>query len=103
MAAVRPIGFRKLSKKRVSEVEKKPGGSNVRGRVAADGPFAGTQPNSFPIRTLEDGKSALKLAFNDPNPGRVRARVFARFPELKPKSEKKGNDFSRPITKRKRG
>lgn len=78
-----PKQFQSLSDKREDSIEKKPGGSNVKKYDAKDGPFAGTQPNTYPIKTMDDAKSALKLAHNDPNPGKVRARVFARFPELR--------------------
>lgn len=79
----KPKSFMKLSEKKEDAIERKPGGSNVKNHTASDGPFAGTEPNTFPIRTMENARSALKLAHNDPNPGKVRARVFARFPELR--------------------
>ena len=59
MATAKPKEFERLTSREIKAIEKKPGGSNVAGRDAGDGPFAGTQPNTFPIKTLDNAKSAL--------------------------------------------
>lgn len=81
---------KKITKKKESKLEKKPGGSNTgeyKNVKASDfaGKAGGTSPYSYPINTLARAKSALKLAHNAPNPEGIRKKVYAKYPELKPK------------------
>ena len=62
----------------------KPGMSNA-GKykdVPADD-FAGPH-RTYPINTEARGKSAIKLAHNAANPGAIKAKVYKKYPELKP-------------------
>ena len=62
----------------------KPGMSNA-GKykdVAADD-FAGPH-GTYPINTEARGKSAIKLAHNAANPEAIKAKVYKKYPELKP-------------------
>ena len=62
----------------------KPGMSNA-GKykdVPADD-FAGPH-GTYPINTEARGKSAIKLAHNAANPGAIKAKVYKKYPELKP-------------------
>lgn len=62
----------------------KPGMSNA-GKykdVPADD-FAGPH-GTYPINTEKRGKSAIKLAHNAANPEAIKAKVYKKYPELKP-------------------
>ncbi len=62
----------------------KPGMSNA-GKykdVPADD-FAGPH-GTYPINTEARGKSAIKLAHNAADPAEIKAKVYAKYPELKP-------------------
>ncbi len=62
----------------------KPGMSNA-GKykdVPADD-FAGPH-GTYPINTEARGKSAIKLAHNAANPEAIKAKVYKKYPELKP-------------------
>ncbi len=62
----------------------KPGMSNA-GKykdVPADD-FAGPH-GTYPINTEARGKSAIKLAHNAANPDAIKAKVYKKYPELKP-------------------
>lgn len=79
----------KVSKAKEKAMEKRPGASNVGEYPSVKRKdFAGTTPGSFPINTLAHARSALKLAHNDPNPSRVKAKVYKKYPQLKPKGKK---------------
>lgn len=74
----------KKTSKSLSAIRKQPGMSNA-GKYSNVKKFAG--PNgTFPINTIERGKSALKLAHNAPNPSAIKAKVYAAYPSLKPPS-----------------
>lgn len=80
--------------KRIKEAREKPGGSNVGEykRVKSEdfaGPAGGAPQGSYPINTLERARSALKLARNAPNPEGIKRAVYRKYPQLKPKEEKK--------------
>ena len=70
-------------KKTITEIRDEPGKSNA-GKYpdVAAGDFAGPD-GTFPINTIERARSALKLAHNASNPGAIRAKVYAKYPELK--------------------
>ncbi len=75
-----------VSKAKEKTMEKKPGGSNVgEYKSVSKKEFAGSVPGSFPINTRKRAKSALKLAHNDSNPQKVKAKVYKKYPELKKK------------------
>ena len=79
--------------KRIKEARKKPGGSNVGKypRVKSfAGPAGGAPPGSFPIRNIEKGKAALKLAHNAPRPGPLKEKVYRKFPSLRKTTKKTG-------------
>jgi hypothetical protein len=85
----------KPSKKKALQkaARKKAGGSNVgkykevkKGDFA--GPSGGAPAGSFPINTKKRAKSALKLAHNAPRPGGIKAAVYKKYPNLKPKTKK---------------
>ena len=78
---------KKLSAK-VKAARKKPGGSNVgkyKGVKSFCGPSGGSPSGSFPVNSRARAKSALKLAHNAPNPSGIKACVYRKFPDLKPK------------------
>jgi hypothetical protein len=72
----------------------KPGGSNVGKYSKSEGPFAGPSggapAGSYPIGSKARGKSALKLAHNAPNPSGIKAAVYRKYPDLKPKKAMEG-------------
>ena len=70
-------------KKTISEIREEPGKSNA-GKYPDVAPedFAGPD-GTFPINTIERARSALKLAHNASNPGAIKAKVYAKYPELK--------------------
>lgn len=84
----------KVSKKKEKEMEARKGGSNVGEYGNVDkkdfaGPAGKSPQGSFPINTLARAKSALKLAHNAPNPSGIKAAVYKKWPQLKPKAKKK--------------
>lgn len=94
MAKVKISKSQKVSPKEASKMRKKPGGSNV-GRYKNvpkedfAGPSGGSPSGSYPIPNINKAKSALKLAFNAPNPSGIKAKVYKKFPSLKPKKKGK--------------
>lgn len=85
---------KKITRAKEKQLEKKPGGSNTGEYKSVSkkefaGKAGGTSPYSYPINTRERGKSALKLAHNAPDPEGIRRAVYAKYPDLKPKSKKK--------------
>jgi hypothetical protein len=71
-----------LNQKDITEIRKEPGKSNA-GKYPDVKDFAGPD-GTYPINTIERGRSALKLAHNSPNPEAIKAKVYAKYPELKP-------------------
>lgn len=81
---------RSLTKKRVAQLRKKSGGSNIgEYKGVAEKDFAGTIPGTFPINTRKRAIAALGYARHDKNPGRVRAKVYAKYPSLKHSKQEK--------------
>lgn len=77
----------KISKKKAAERRKKPGQSNL-GKYKNVSPkdFAGPD-GTYPINSLSRAKSALKLAHNAENPEAIKRKVYAKYPQLKPKKK----------------
>jgi hypothetical protein len=81
---------KKISRAKEKKLEKKPGGSNTgeyKNVSSKDfaGRAGGTSPYSYPINSRERGIEALKLAHNAPDPAGIRRKVYAKYPQLKPK------------------
>ena len=78
---------------KLSEIKKKPGGSNVgkyKGVKSFAGPSGDAPAGSFPINTRKRAKAALAYAHNAPKPSGIRAAVKRKYPDLgKPKSKSK--------------
>ena len=72
-----------LPKKEVAKLRKKPGMSNV-GKYKNVSPenFAGPD-GTFPIADIAHGRNALARAHYAGNPASIRAKVYAKYPELK--------------------
>lgn len=68
------------------KINKRPGGSNA-GKYpkvkSFAGPSGGAPSGSYPINTIERGRSALKLAHNAPNPSGIKQAVYRKYPSLK--------------------
>ena len=71
-----------LNQKDIAEIRKEPGKSNA-GKYPDVKDFAGPD-GTYPINTIERARSALRLAHNSPNPDAIKAKVYAKYPELKP-------------------
>mgnify|MGYP003657873882 FL=1 len=76
---------------KLEKTREKPGGSNAgkyknvpKGSFC--GPAGGAPKGSFPVNTRKRGESAIKLAHNAPNPDGIKACVYRKYPDLKPKS-----------------
>ncbi len=62
----------------------KPGMSNAgKYKNVPAGDFAGPH-GTYPINTEKRGKSAIKLAHNAANPEAIKAKVYKKYPNLKP-------------------
>jgi hypothetical protein len=75
-------------KKDITEIREEPGSSNAgkyKGVKSFCGPAGGAAKGTYPVNTLKRAKSALKLAHNAPNPEGIKACVYRKYPELKPK------------------
>jgi len=74
-----------ISQKKAKNLRKKSGMSNL-GKYPDVSPkdFAGPD-GTYPINSLSRAKSALKLAHNSDNPEAIKNKVYARYPQLKPK------------------
>jgi len=65
----------------MSQIRKRPGMSNA-GKYTGVKDFAG--PNgTYPINTIERGRSALRLAHNSSCPECIKRKVYAKYPSLK--------------------
>lgn len=76
----------------VAEARKRPGGSNVGKKTFANGkkrtgpyagPGGGAPKGSYPIPDIGHARAALRLAHHAPNPAGIRAKVLAKYPQLK--------------------
>ena len=73
-------------KKSITEIREEPGSSNAgkyKGVKSFCGPAGGAAQGTYPVNTLERGKSALKLAHNAPNPEGIKECVYNKYPQLK--------------------
>jgi len=73
-------------KKSITEIREEPGSSNAgkyKGVKSFCGPKGGAAQGTYPVNTLERGKSALKLAHNAPNPEGIKECVYNKYPQLK--------------------
>ena len=73
-------------KKSLSEIREEPGSSNAGKSPDVKsfcGPAGGAAEGTFPVNSLERGRSALKLAHNAPDPEGIKACVYKKFPELR--------------------
>ena len=80
------------AKKKQAAARKKAGGSNAgkyKGVKAFAGPSGGAPAGTFPINTLARAKSAIKLSANAPRPAGIRAAVYRKYPQLKPKAKRR--------------
>jgi len=74
-----------------------PGGSNVGNYDKVKsfcGPAGGAPKGSFPVDSIERGKSAIKLAHNAPNPQGIKDCVYRHYPSLRQAQE--GGAFGKP-------
>ena len=72
----------------LEERRSKPGSSNAgkyekEGVTDYAGSAGGADAQSYPINSLDRGKSALKLAHNAPDPQGIKNKVYAKYPQLK--------------------
>ena len=72
----------KPSDEELAKLRKEPGKSNAF-RYDPDIEYAGAD-DTFPINTEERGKSAIKLAHNAADPSAIKAKVYKKYPNLKP-------------------
>jgi hypothetical protein len=74
-----------LLKKTISEIREEPGMSNAgKYKGLNKSQFCGPK-GTFPVDTLKRAKSALRLAHNAKNPGKIKACVLRKYPQLKNK------------------
>lgn len=83
----------KVPRGKESRMKERAGGSNVgkyKGVKQSDmaGTAGGAPRGSYPINTIERGRSALKLAHNAPNPAGIKRKVYSKYPSLKPSKSK---------------
>ncbi len=86
MAQQREMGVPYKKGETLSEIREKPGSSNAgkyKGVKSFCGPKGGAAQGTYPVNTLERGKSALKLAHNAPNPEGIKECVYNKYPQLK--------------------
>lgn len=77
------------------KLEKKPGGSNVgeyKNVKKSDfaGPAGGAPAGTYPVNNRSRARAALAYARNAPNPEGIKRFVYKKYPDLKPKNNKKG-------------
>ena len=81
-----------LSRGKEEKLKEKEGGSNT-GKYkdvspkAFAGKAGGTSAYSFPINTLARARNALARAHYAPHPEGIRAKVYAKYPQLKHKKD----------------
>ncbi len=87
-AKVITIGKGMRVKRGVAEkLSKKPGMSNIgRYKDVAKKDFAGPK-GTYPIDSASRGRSALRLAHNSPQSASIKRKVYAKYPNLKPKNK----------------
>jgi len=78
---------KKLPKKKVAQLRKKAGGSNIgeyKGLSSSEfaGPSGGAPSGTYPINTKKRAKAALAYAHNAPNPEGIKRKVYAKYPDL---------------------
>jgi len=86
IAQQREMGVPYKKGETLSEIREKPGSSNAgkyKGVKSFCGPKGGAAQGTYPVNTLERGKSALKLAHNAPNPEGIKECVYNKYPQLK--------------------
>jgi len=92
------VAYKRKTKKKPAAKKKQGVACNRRGGYSVGkykgvnafaGPSGGAPAGSYPINTLTRARSALKLAHNAPRPGGIRAAVYRKYPQLKPKGKKK--------------
>lgn len=80
----------------VEEKMRKGKGSGSAGKYKTVSPkeFAGSSGGSskfsFPINTLKRARNALSRAHFAPNPAGIKAKVYAKYPELKKRAKARG-------------
>lgn len=88
----------KLPKASLPKIRRRKGASNA-GKYPDVRPsdFAGaagkTSPYSFPINSLKRAKAAKSRAHLAPYPEGIEKAVYKKFPQLKPKKEKKSSNW----------
>lgn len=65
----------------LEKIRQKPGMSNA-GKYPGVKDFAGPH-GTYPINTIDRGRSALKLAHNSSNPEAIKSKVYSKYPSLK--------------------
>lgn len=84
----------KVSREKLSKMNKKPGGSNV-GRYKNvpkkdfAGPKGDSPQGSFPISTEKKAKAALAYSGYAPKPQAIKKAVYKKYPALKKRKEKR--------------
>lgn len=78
---------KKLPRGKLTEIRSKPGESNAYKHKGA-GPFAGPD-HTFPIGDIAHGRNALARAHFAKNPSAIKAKVYAKYPELKKHHEER--------------
>ena len=73
----------RLSDEDLAALRKEPGKSNAYKYDVASSDYAGPD-HTFPINTEKRGESAIKLAHNAADPSAIKAKVYKKYPDLKP-------------------
>jgi len=84
----------KVSRGTEQKMRKRKGGSNVgKYKTVSKKEFAGPKGDapqgSFPINTLARARNALARAHFAPDPAGIKAAVYAKYPQLKKRKEKR--------------
>ena len=81
-----------LKKGEAEKLRKKPGmGSVGKYKTVAKSDFAGPH-GSYPIQDLAHARNALARAHYSSNPGAIKRKVYAKYPELKKRHEEREHD-----------
>ncbi len=83
-----------VSPANAARMRKKAGGSNVgryKGVKASEmaGTAGGSPRGTFPINTLARARNAIQRSHNAPNPAGIKEKVYKKWPNLRPSSNKK--------------